>query len=227
MRFCFHSRWVLSAILICVITAANAAYESDDGNSARGNNTNETLGNKTSQVKSILQREISTVENEVGDIEETINTELKIIRLQDSCECIQYNCGCCQHLEEPTIHLNSTVCANVTYLSQDIGISVTVTVNGYAVFNETVSVRNPPPVCLGVPYVKEWAEACVRFYDIDATRSHLHACAEVEARMKHFLIAKYELGCFDIGPITLKASAGEQQYANEPPSVMLTVQVQL
>lgn len=116
------------------------------------------------------------------------------------CHCGHYTCGCCAHLEEPEIRLNSTICANATYLSEDIGITLTVTVNSYTIFNKTVSVRNPPPVCLGLPYVKEWAEACVQIYDIDTTTSRLHACIRVEARMKLVLIAKYELGCFTIGP---------------------------
>ena len=59
--------------------------------------------------------------------------------------------------------------------------------------------RNPPPVCLGVPYVKELADVCVRLYDINATTSFLHACVKVEARMKTVLIAQYDLGCFNIG----------------------------
>lgn len=55
-------------------------------------------------------------------------------------------------------------------------------------------------MCLGVPYVKELVDACIRMYDIDATTYHLHACLRLEARMKAVLIAKYELGCFTIGP---------------------------
>jgi hypothetical protein len=51
-----------------------------------------------------------------------------------------------------------------------------------------------------VPYVKEFVDACIRLYDIDATTTHLHACIRLEARMKMVLIAKYELGCFDLGP---------------------------
>ena len=51
-----------------------------------------------------------------------------------------------------------------------------------------------------MPYVKEFVDACIRLYDIDATTYHLHACVRLEARMKMVLIAKYELGCFNIGP---------------------------
>lgn len=60
--------------------------------------------------------------------------------------------------------------------------------------------RNPPPVCIGVPYVKELVDFCVRLYDINATTTFLHACLRFEARMKSILIAKYEFGCVNIGP---------------------------
>ena len=56
-----------------------------------------------------------------------------------------------------------------------------------------------------MPYVKELVDACIRLYDIDATTSHLHACVRFEARMKTVLIAKYELGCFNIGPPGLRS----------------------
>jgi hypothetical protein len=51
-----------------------------------------------------------------------------------------------------------------------------------------------------VPYVKEYAYACIRLYDINATMSFLHACVRAEAWMKMIRIAEYEFGCFNIGP---------------------------
>jgi hypothetical protein len=51
-----------------------------------------------------------------------------------------------------------------------------------------------------VPYVKELVDACIRLYDIDVSTTHLHACVRLEARMKMVLVAKYEIGCFNIGP---------------------------
>lgn len=116
----------------------------------------------------------------------------------DHCTCVEYNCGCCQHIVEKQIRLDSTICANATYLKKDYGFSLTVTFNKYTVFNETMSLRNPPPVCMGAPFVKELAEVCVRIYDIQASKAHLHACVEVEAHLKHIHIAKYELGCFNM-----------------------------
>ncbi|KAF4529309.1 hypothetical protein B566_EDAN011403 [Ephemera danica] len=117
----------------------------------------------------------------------------------NGCECADYTCGCCAHVDEHRIHVNTTVCTNITYLNEDYGISFTVTWNGIAIYNETISARNPPPYCVGAPYVMDLADVCLRLHDVDATRHRLHACVELEARLHHVRISKYELGCFTIG----------------------------
>lgn len=129
------------------------------------------------------------------------------------CQCVEYNCGCCAHIVEKEIRLDSTICTNATYLKRDYGFSLTVTFNKFTVFNETMSLRNPPPICMGAPFVKELAEICVRIYDIKASSAHLHACVEMEAQMKHIHIAKYELGCFDMEGQNLKVAL--EQLENE------------
>lgn len=139
----------------------------------------------------------------------------------EKCVCYHQTCGCCIHAEEPDIHLNSTVCVNVTYLSEDYGISFTVSLNNHTLYNETVSVRNPPPVCVGFPYVKELADICVRLYDIDAKSRTFHACARVEARMKYIIIAHYDLGCFTIGSSSVGDSKKIKIFGNSLPSVVL------
>lgn len=158
-------------------------------------------------VGNAITNEFHYIENKTVEMWNEVTT-----RVLDACSCVDYNCGCCAHLEEKEIHLNSTICMNISYLVHDYGISLTVTVNGYAIFNETVSARNPPPICLGVPYVKEYADLCIRLYDIDATSTHLHACVKAEARMKMIVIAKYEFGCFNIGPPGVATT--------EPPSIL-------
>ncbi|XP_063227907.1 uncharacterized protein LOC134533974 [Bacillus rossius redtenbacheri] len=145
--------------------------------------------------------------NEVKQLEKDVVNEVRIISrdianlhlVSDKCVCQGYTCGCCAHLEEDEIHLNSTICVNVSYLPKDYGVSFVMTLNEYVLYNETISVRNPPPVCIGMPFVKEFAELCARLYDVDAKPTKLHACVGVEARLRHVLIAKYNLGCFTIG----------------------------
>ncbi|XP_046741801.1 uncharacterized protein LOC124408710 [Diprion similis] len=117
-----------------------------------------------------------------------------------SCKCEHYGCGCCQHIKVHRVHLDDTVCANVTYLPDDIGVSLTITFDSYAVFNTTVSVRNPPPICIGQDYVKELeAEICIRFYDLDANKHHLHGCLKFDVELYKLKLASYDLGCFNMG----------------------------
>ncbi|XP_014611599.1 PREDICTED: uncharacterized protein LOC106790881 [Polistes canadensis] len=61
------------------------------------------------------------------------------INLHNSCECIQYNCGCCQYLIWNLISLDGLLCINATYLDKDYGFSVTVTYNGLIIIKETIS----------------------------------------------------------------------------------------
>ncbi|XP_046422692.1 uncharacterized protein LOC124303254 isoform X3 [Neodiprion virginianus] len=86
-----------------------------------------------------------------------------------SCKCEHYGCGCCQHIKVHRVHLDDTV-------------------------------RNPPPICIGQDYVKELeAEICIRFYDLDANKHHLHGCLKLDVELYKLKLAHYDLGCFNIG----------------------------
>ncbi|XP_018059082.1 PREDICTED: uncharacterized protein LOC108694227, partial [Atta colombica] len=45
-----------------------------------------------------------------------------IMRMYDNgCKCIEYNCGCCQHLQWDVISMDGKLCANTSYLEKDYG----------------------------------------------------------------------------------------------------------
>ncbi|XP_054720157.1 uncharacterized protein LOC129229805 [Uloborus diversus] len=117
------------------------------------------------------------------------------------CVCKDYNCGCCAHLEVPRVGLNDTGCVNLTYLPKEYGISFTMTIDNLVIYNETISARNPPPICFGAPMLKEYAELCVHFYDLSVSTTKAHGCVQVEARLHKVVVATYKIGCFDIGNI--------------------------
>ncbi|XP_013781702.1 uncharacterized protein LOC106465999 [Limulus polyphemus] len=119
--------------------------------------------------------------------------------VDSGCECRNYSCGCCAHLEVPRVGLNDTGCVNLTYLPKDYGISFTVTIDNYTVFNATVSAHNPPPLCFGAPMLKEYADLCLHFYNITISLHKAFGCVKLEARLHHLVVAEYELGCFSVG----------------------------
>ncbi|KAH7725837.1 Protein C09D4.2 [Aphelenchoides avenae] len=57
----------------------------------------------------------------------------------NGCHCVHENCGCCIHMAVPKIHLNDTVCANVTYVRRDIGVLFAISFDNHTFFSEEVS----------------------------------------------------------------------------------------
>ncbi|KAL0107831.1 hypothetical protein PUN28_014839 [Cardiocondyla obscurior] len=134
-----------------------------------------------------------------------------IIQVYNSgCECIKYDCGCCQRLNWGLVSLNGTLCINTTYLDNDYGISLTLTFNNLIIFNETITARNPPPFCFGDDIYELFdAEICLRIYDIELKKDKFHACFEVSGKIMKFTIAKIHLGCLHF------KSSSDIKYINE------------
>ncbi|XP_023237055.1 uncharacterized protein LOC111636110 [Centruroides sculpturatus] len=118
---------------------------------------------------------------------------------ETGCSCYKYTCGCCAHLEVPKTYLNDTGCVNLTYLPNDYGLSFTVTIDNKTIYNETISVHNPPPICFRAPHLKKYTDVCIRFYDLQVSKHKLHGCVELEARLHEVILATYKLGCFNLG----------------------------
>ncbi|KAL3855138.1 hypothetical protein ACJMK2_014364 [Sinanodonta woodiana] len=117
------------------------------------------------------------------------------------CSCLGYQCGCCIHAEVEVIDLNDTLCVNLTYLpAPEYGISFTVDLDDKTIFNETISARNPPPICFDVPYLKKLASLCVHFYNLSLSDTSLSGCVKIEARLEYIFVKDFDLGCFKIPP---------------------------
>uniref|UniRef100_A0A0C9R8Y3 HisS protein n=1 Tax=Fopius arisanus TaxID=64838 RepID=A0A0C9R8Y3_9HYME len=141
-------------------------------------------------VSTCLQDE-SSLQELIGDRESD--------SLKNGCVCIKNNCGCCERMVLETFDINATVCGNVSYLSNDYGISVTITWNDYVVYNETVSVRNPPPICVGIPELEKLsADVCLQLYDLSFTKKLYHGCAKIAVEIYHVIHKSVNVGCFDI-----------------------------
>ncbi|KAG7202945.1 hypothetical protein KM043_010084 [Ampulex compressa] len=116
---------------------------------------------------------------------------------ENGCDCIRYDCGCCQYMDWSPV-LNGSLCVNASYLEEDYGISITLTFNDIAIINETVSARNPPPICVGediVTYLQ--LDVCLKIYDIRIHAGKFHACFQLNGKIAKMTIAKLPLGCVD------------------------------
>ncbi|EYC24068.1 hypothetical protein Y032_0014g2297 [Ancylostoma ceylanicum] len=148
-------------------------------------------GRKTSQLK------ISTDQLR-------INMELSSIPLrylnfladdENSCSCVQGNCACCGSIRIPEFHHD--FCVNATYNRKTIGLDLSIGIDGHY-YTQEISVRNPPPICLSVPYVHDIAGICVAFKDLDVSKQKrtLSGCVELEVEVVHMRVVHVHLGCF-------------------------------
>lgn len=60
------------------------------------------------------------------------------------------------------------------------------------------SARSPPAVCAELPYTKEIASICIKFHDLDISKSAFKGCVKIIIDLAYVSIADVELGCFTI-----------------------------
>ncbi|VDO43920.1 unnamed protein product [Onchocerca flexuosa] len=115
-----------------------------------------------------------------------------------NCQCIPKNCACCIMLNIAKIGLNDFGCLNITYVAEDIGVRLSLSINGYIYVSKELSLRNPPPYCLSLPFLKEYAAICLRLRNLKFRQTTLDGCVELEAELYHVHVATAHLGCFSI-----------------------------
>ncbi|MCP9259915.1 hypothetical protein DINM_003122 [Dirofilaria immitis] len=59
-------------------------------------------------------------------------------------------------------------------------------------------VVNPPPYCLSLPFLKEYAGICLRLRNLRFRQTTLDGCMELDAELYHIHVATIHLGCFSI-----------------------------
>nr|XP_034328542.1 uncharacterized protein LOC105339048 isoform X2 [Crassostrea gigas] len=135
-----------------------------------------------------------TVGTELG----VADTRLKYVQstVTGSCRCGGSSCQCCQTIRVLTE--KEDVCIKVQYLKKNSGVLLTVTWGGKVVYSKEVSVRNPPAICLKVPFLKKVGKLCVQLYNMNVGKSGLSGCARISLKVAFFKVVKVELGCFKI-----------------------------
>lgn len=114
------------------------------------------------------------------------------------CACELKNCACCMMFNIPKIKLHDVGCVNVTYISEDIGLRLSFSINGHIYVSKELSIRNPPPYCFTVPYLKEYASICLRLRKLDVRQKHVDGCVDLDAELYHVHVATVHVGCFSV-----------------------------
>jgi len=115
---------------------------------------------------------------------------------QDGCKCVNEDCGCCLAMVITDIGLNATACLNLTYISKDIGISLTFSIDGTVYYNDTISLEDPD-VCFSVPVVKV-ISICLDFYDMTYSDTQVDGCVNGTGSILGIEVINLPFGCFHL-----------------------------
>ncbi len=120
---------------------------------------------------------------------------------------------------------------NLTYLREDLGFKVTFDIDDVVYYEKTLSgtlmmckcywihffsylVKNPPPLCFGVPYLENGAKLCLKFYSLDWTTSTFSGCVDLLGYLLDVKVGTVKIGCFHLGN-HLKIFERKFEYYNE------------
>ncbi|CAJ0609904.1 unnamed protein product [Cylicocyclus nassatus] len=114
---------------------------------------------------------------------------------ENSCSCVKGNCACCTFIRIPDFH--HEFCVNATYNRENVGLDLSIGIDGHY-YTQEISLRNPPPICMSVPFAEDIAGICVALTDLDLSKEKrtLSGCVELEVEVVHLRVVHVRLGCF-------------------------------
>ncbi|XP_023246042.1 uncharacterized protein LOC106646220 [Copidosoma floridanum] len=114
------------------------------------------------------------------------------------CTCVDQSCGCCAGLNITAIDFDRRYCVNFTLDPIQFEIDMQVLMNENEIYQTSLSARNPPPVCVPLPYVPV-LNFCLRFYDLSLNNSNLNACMDFETRLAQSPLLVMHFNCVRVG----------------------------
>ncbi|KAG5897817.1 hypothetical protein JTB14_011817 [Gonioctena quinquepunctata] len=142
------------------------------------------------------------------------------------CTCQQLNCGCCLGINLAPLPFKREGCMNFTYDPDEFALNMDMHMNGNTIFSNSVSAKNPPPVCLPVPipYIPINVSACAKLFNVFTPGRNLHMCFDFETRIQNTAILVLHFDCMRMGSdgIALVKPEDGGGLPNRPPSISTT-----
>jgi hypothetical protein len=98
------------------------------------------------------------------------------------CECKKGVCSCCMG----GFFFNNKGCMKIRYMPEDFAFELKMTFNDAVLYKNTMSGKNPRPICISPPRFGQWIEMCARFHDIYFVGRNMHLCLDISASIGEF-----------------------------------------
>lgn len=102
---------------------------------------------------------------------------VQAIQSRIPCECNNGICSCCIG----GFLFNNKGCMKIKYMPEDFAFELRMTFNDNTLYKNTMSGKNPRPICISPPRFDRWLEICAKFHDIYFVGRNMHICLDVTA----------------------------------------------
>lgn len=107
---------------------------------------------------------------------------VQAIQSRIPCECKNGICSCCIG----GFFFNNKGCMKIKYVPEDFAFELRMTFNENTLYKNTMSGKNPRPICVSPPRFDRWLEMCAKFHDIYFVGRNMHVCLDVTATLGDF-----------------------------------------
>lgn len=102
---------------------------------------------------------------------------IQAVQSRIPCECKNGICSCCFG----GFFFNNKGCMKIKYIPEDFAFELRMTFNDNVLYKNTMSGKNPRPICISPPRFDQWLEMCAKFHDIYFVGRNMHICLDVSA----------------------------------------------
>ncbi|XP_012280147.1 uncharacterized protein LOC105699590 [Orussus abietinus] len=133
-----------------------------------------------------------------GKVESTKLSGSRITFRGLPCDCDGLSCGCCAGVNLTSFNFDRRACSNFTFVPSDLAIEMSLSVDDRRVVETSLSARNPPPLCIPVPYLPV-VSLCFKFYDVHVSEDSVHACLDLQTEVIRAPVLILHFDCLRIG----------------------------
>lgn len=185
-------REICVIVLFVLATLASAAHIKNDNEISRVNDElmerleQEFIANLTS-IMSVSEgrhksKKVVSDMLKKPQIPPVTGDPVQAVQSRIPCDCKNGICSCCIG----GFFFNNKGCMKLKYMPEDFAFELKMTFNENVMYKNTLSGKNPRPICISPPRFDRWVEMCARFHDIYFVGRNMHLCLDVSATVGDF-----------------------------------------
>jgi Domain of unknown function (DUF4773) len=186
-------REICVIFLFVLISAAHAAkldrnylsVNDDEMNSIEREflrNLTTILNSSEGRSKNSKKKIIKDMITKAPQIPDVTTDPVQQVSQRIPCECKTGVCSCCVG----GFFFNNKGCMKMKYIPEDFAFEFRMMFNKHTLYKNTLSGKNPRPICISPPRFDNFVELCAKFHDIYFIGRNMHLCLDVTASLGEY-----------------------------------------